>query len=105
VREERQARAEAKAAEKKAQDDTLKWRDAVRAHWKEEEKRVGRLPLPSIAAAPAVADAAVQAAIQQVQEKKNMKCTSGYDFRKEENGYRCEGGNHFISFAELGIFA
>ncbi|KAJ6487851.1 hypothetical protein C8R45DRAFT_1074372 [Mycena sanguinolenta] len=111
--EERQARkAEAKEREdaKQAREADQKWKEEMRVQWAEMRKVIETMetkpatPTVSVAAAPAVADDHIQTAIKETMAKFNMKpCDNGYAFVKTDNGYRCKGGGHFVSFEQLGM--
>ncbi|KAF7363203.1 Alpha-L-rhamnosidase [Mycena venus] len=59
---------------------------------------------PSIQDAPAIADAGMQELIKQTTERLDMDlCPMGYAWDKIDTGYRCQGGTHFLSFAQLGM--
>ncbi|KAF8217324.1 hypothetical protein K438DRAFT_1798613, partial [Mycena galopus ATCC 62051] len=59
---------------------------------------------PSVESAPAVANENLQNHIKETMEKLNIQpCPQGYGFVKEETGYRCKGGSHFVTFKQLGL--
>jgi hypothetical protein len=53
------------------------------------------------AKAPIVADVQTQQRIADVGKKVGVICPQGYDWRKTDNGWRCAGGGHFLSFEQL----
>ncbi|KAJ7615932.1 hypothetical protein FB45DRAFT_934962 [Roridomyces roridus] len=114
VEEERLARkaeADARAEEKQAREVEQKWREEFRVQW--EAERAARAaaasvpkPAPSVEAAPDVADDNIQYHIKETMARLNIQpCAQGYEFVKVENGYRCKGGSHFVTFEQLGMKA
>ncbi|KAJ7714838.1 hypothetical protein B0H14DRAFT_3634422 [Mycena olivaceomarginata] len=100
----RQAEAEARAEDKKAREEERKFREEMRIHMEAERKSWVMVAKPSVESAPAVADDNIQNHIKETMAKLNMQpCPQGYEFVKEEKGYRCKGGSHFVSFQQLGM--
>ena len=59
---------------------------------------------PTIADAPDVADEKVQDRIKETMERLGIQpCGGGFAFQKTEWGYQCEGGNHKVTWEELGM--
>ncbi|KAJ8463268.1 hypothetical protein ONZ45_g17645 [Pleurotus djamor] len=59
----------------------------------------------SPADAPAVADAVFQEKIKNAAEEHDQTCDNGFAWVKEEDGYRCTGRGHFLSWAQLGMLS
>ncbi|KAF8135338.1 hypothetical protein K438DRAFT_1882693 [Mycena galopus ATCC 62051] len=69
----------------------------------EERKSWVMVAKPSVGSAPAVADENIQSHIKETMEKLKMQpCPQGYEFVKEETGYRCRGGSHFVTSSSSG---
>jgi hypothetical protein len=99
-REEKVAQelAEAKAEAQLARAQAEQAREEAR-HLQRQQDRTA-----SIEDAPAVADDYLQRSIKETMEKLRMStCSGGYAFEKTEEGYRCTGGSHFVSFEQLGM--
>jgi hypothetical protein len=54
-------------------------------------------------AAPPVADAKTQQAIENIAEQYGQACGGGFAWKKTATGYACEGGGHSLTFEQLGL--
>ncbi|KIJ40828.1 hypothetical protein M422DRAFT_256270 [Sphaerobolus stellatus SS14] len=118
--EERAERQEAKAARdeerierQKAETAREEIRVAIQEAKaaREEEKRAREAakappappaPVKDVAAAPAVADDAMQTHIAETIKKLGLEpCPAGYEYKKTAEGYVCSAGGHKISFEQL----
>lgn len=60
-------------------------------------------PKLTISSAPSVADENMQAFIKEKAAQLGRVCPQGFAWHKNENGYKCGGGRHFLTFEELGM--
>ncbi|KAJ7325808.1 hypothetical protein DFH08DRAFT_1027772 [Mycena albidolilacea] len=120
-REHRKAEAEEWKRAEDTRVDEKAWRVEERRTWNEREAREAAAaaaaataaqaaPVPaatgpfSLVDAPAVADAAMQSFVEKKMAELKLKpCSSGLPFERYEDGYRCTGGGHSITFEQLGM--
>ncbi|KAJ7185035.1 hypothetical protein C8R46DRAFT_470298 [Mycena filopes] len=113
LEEQRQEREEARQAR---EEEKVERAEAKKAREEEREFREqqmaagfqcgcsGKPSPPSIADAPPVADAQVQALIAETTAKLGLQpCPMGYEYVKTAVGYQCRGGAHRITFEQLGM--
>ncbi|KAJ6582612.1 hypothetical protein DFH09DRAFT_1360443 [Mycena vulgaris] len=101
-REWRDKERNARVAEKQAREEALAWMRAESAHREEERAAAARARR---AALPASADQRTKEAIERLKHLADPggSCSSGYEWLKTETGYKCAGGAHSLTFAQLGM--
>ncbi|KAJ7466189.1 kinase-like domain-containing protein [Mycena galericulata] len=86
-----------------AQKKTRQSRAALRVH-REDETAMESSATVVAATQAHVADDEMQQSIVETMARLEMSpCPSGYEFVRTDEGFKCKGGSHFVSYVELGM--
>ena len=100
--EDLEARKVKEEAERKAREEVdRKVREETERKAREEAERKAKEE--AAMAAPPLADAKTQQAIQNIADQYGQLCRGGFAWKKTATGYVCQGDTHSLTFEQLGM--